>query len=112
MAGGESGEVTVTGDAVILAAGSVPRTIPGFDVDGDAWNGEDLSIYCAEDKQIPANPTASTTSELSHEQSIENDPRHPAHQAEPAAHPDLPDGEVPPIQPGHLLQPAADRRRG
>ena len=26
--------VEVTGDAVILAAGSVPRTIPGFDVDG------------------------------------------------------------------------------
>jgi dihydrolipoamide dehydrogenase len=25
---------TITGDAVILAAGSVPRTIPGFDVDG------------------------------------------------------------------------------
>lgn len=26
--------VTITGDAVILAAGSVPRTIPGFEVDG------------------------------------------------------------------------------
>ena len=25
---------TITGDAVILASGSVPRTIPGFDVDG------------------------------------------------------------------------------
>jgi dihydrolipoamide dehydrogenase len=25
---------TITGDSVILAAGSVPRTIPGFDVDG------------------------------------------------------------------------------
>jgi len=34
ISGGESGDVTVTGDAVILAAGSVPRTIPGFDVDG------------------------------------------------------------------------------
>ena len=33
VAGGESGEVTITGDAVILAAGSVPRTIPGFPVD-------------------------------------------------------------------------------
>ncbi|MGY6499723.1 MAG: dihydrolipoyl dehydrogenase [Acidimicrobiales bacterium] len=32
--GGESGEVTITGDSVILAAGSVPRTIPGFEVDG------------------------------------------------------------------------------
>ncbi len=30
--GGE--QVTVTGDAVIIAAGSEPRTIPGFDVDG------------------------------------------------------------------------------
>ncbi len=34
VAGGASGEVTVTGDAVILATGSVPRTIPGFEVDG------------------------------------------------------------------------------
>jgi dihydrolipoamide dehydrogenase len=34
VGGGESGEVTVTGDAVILAAGSVPRTIAGFPVDG------------------------------------------------------------------------------
>ena len=32
--GGESGSVTVTGDAVALASGSVPRTIPGFEVDG------------------------------------------------------------------------------
>ena len=34
ITGGESGEVTVTADNLILAAGSVPRTIPGFDVDG------------------------------------------------------------------------------
>jgi dihydrolipoamide dehydrogenase len=34
ITGGQSGDVTVTGDAVILAAGSVPRTIPGFPVDG------------------------------------------------------------------------------
>src|ERR687897_1912686 len=34
ISGGESGDVEVTGDAVIIAAGSVPRTIPGFDVDG------------------------------------------------------------------------------
>ena len=33
ITGGQSGDVTVTGDAVILAAGSVPRTIPGFPVD-------------------------------------------------------------------------------
>jgi hypothetical protein len=45
---------------------------------GDAWNGEDLSIYCAEDKQIPANPTASNTADLSAEQTLENDPHHPA----------------------------------
>jgi len=32
--GGSSGDVTLTGDAVILASGSVPRTIPGFEVDG------------------------------------------------------------------------------
>jgi dihydrolipoamide dehydrogenase len=34
VSGGSSGDVTLTGDAVILAAGSLPRTIPGFDVDG------------------------------------------------------------------------------
>jgi dihydrolipoamide dehydrogenase len=32
--GGESGEVAVSGDSVVIAAGSLPRTIPGFDVDG------------------------------------------------------------------------------
>jgi dihydrolipoamide dehydrogenase len=31
--GGES--FSITGDAVIIAAGSVPRTLPGFDVDGE-----------------------------------------------------------------------------
>lgn len=34
VSGGESGEVQITGDNLILAAGSVPRTIPGFDIDG------------------------------------------------------------------------------
>ena len=34
VSGGESGDVEITGDAVILAPGSVPRTLPGFDVDG------------------------------------------------------------------------------
>jgi dihydrolipoamide dehydrogenase len=34
VSGGSSGDVELTGDAVILAAGSVPRTIPGFDIDG------------------------------------------------------------------------------
>jgi dihydrolipoamide dehydrogenase len=35
--GGESGKdgpVELTGDAVIIASGSLPRTIPGFDIDG------------------------------------------------------------------------------
>jgi len=31
---GPDGEVAVSGDAVVIAAGSLPRTIPGFDVDG------------------------------------------------------------------------------
>jgi dihydrolipoamide dehydrogenase len=30
----DGGSTVITGDAVILASGSVPRTIPGFDVDG------------------------------------------------------------------------------
>jgi dihydrolipoamide dehydrogenase len=34
ISGGESGDVLLTGDNLIIAAGSVPRTIPGFDVDG------------------------------------------------------------------------------
>ena len=33
IAGGSSGDVSITSDAVILAAGSVPRTIPGFPID-------------------------------------------------------------------------------
>lgn len=33
ITGGSSGDVSVTGSAVILAAGSVPRTIPGFPID-------------------------------------------------------------------------------
>ena len=31
---GDDGQVEVTGDHLVLAAGSVPRTIPGFEVDG------------------------------------------------------------------------------
>ena len=34
VTGGSSGDVELVGDHVILAAGSVPRTIPGFDIDG------------------------------------------------------------------------------
>ncbi|MEO7555944.1 MAG: FAD-dependent oxidoreductase, partial [Acidimicrobiales bacterium] len=34
VTGGESGDVELSADSIILASGSVPRTIPGFDVDG------------------------------------------------------------------------------
>src|SRR5438270_5461586 len=34
VTGGESGDVDVSADAIILASGSVPRTIPGFEIDG------------------------------------------------------------------------------
>ncbi|MDQ2649142.1 MAG: dihydrolipoyl dehydrogenase [Actinomycetota bacterium] len=34
VSGGSSGDVELTGDAVVLAPGSLPRTLPGFDVDG------------------------------------------------------------------------------
>ncbi|WP_419919859.1 dihydrolipoyl dehydrogenase [Candidatus Poriferisocius sp.] len=35
VSGGESGEITLAADHVILATGSVPRTLPGFEVDGE-----------------------------------------------------------------------------
>jgi dihydrolipoamide dehydrogenase len=34
VSGGESGEVELTADAVVLAPGSLPRSLPGFEVDG------------------------------------------------------------------------------
>ena len=34
VTGGSSGDVELVGDYVILAGGSVPRTIPGFEIDG------------------------------------------------------------------------------
>jgi dihydrolipoamide dehydrogenase len=34
ISGGEGGDQEITGDAVIIATGSVPKTIPGFDIDG------------------------------------------------------------------------------
>ncbi len=34
VAGGSSGEVALIGTHIVLASGSVPRTIPGFEVDG------------------------------------------------------------------------------
>lgn len=36
VTGGDGGTSELTGGAVILASGSVPRTLPGFDVDGTA----------------------------------------------------------------------------
>ena len=35
VSGGESGDATLAADHVILATGSVPRTLPGFEVDGE-----------------------------------------------------------------------------
>ena len=35
VSGGESGDTAVTADHVILATGSVPRTLPGLEVDGE-----------------------------------------------------------------------------
>jgi dihydrolipoamide dehydrogenase len=35
VGGGESGDIELSGDAVIVASGSLPRTIPGFDIDGE-----------------------------------------------------------------------------
>jgi dihydrolipoamide dehydrogenase len=35
VSGGSSGDVELRGDHVIIASGSVPRQIPGFDVDGE-----------------------------------------------------------------------------
>jgi dihydrolipoamide dehydrogenase len=34
VSGGQSGDVELTADAVVLAPGSLPRTLPGFEVDG------------------------------------------------------------------------------
>ena len=35
VSGGEAGEAVVSADQVILATGSVPRSLPGFEVDGE-----------------------------------------------------------------------------
>jgi dihydrolipoamide dehydrogenase len=47
VTGGESGDVELTGDAVIIASGSLPRTIPGFEVDGEVvlTSDEVLSLH-------------------------------------------------------------------
>jgi len=44
----EGGEQTVTGEVVLLAAGSVPRTLPGFDVDGRIVQTSDEVLNLAE----------------------------------------------------------------
>lgn len=52
VTGGESGDVELVGTNVVLASGSLPRTIPGFDVDGKLVTTSDevLSI-----KKVPEN---------------------------------------------------------
>ncbi len=51
ISGGRSDATTITSDNLIIAAGSVPRTIPGFDVDGTSivTSDELLSI-----QELPA----------------------------------------------------------
>jgi dihydrolipoamide dehydrogenase len=48
VSGGSSGDVELTGDAVVLAPGSVPRTLPGFDVDGTVVMTSDEFLSIAE----------------------------------------------------------------
>ena len=48
VSGGESGELELTGDAVVLAPGSVPRTLPGFEVDGTVVMTSDELLSIAE----------------------------------------------------------------
>jgi dihydrolipoamide dehydrogenase len=61
VTGGASGDVELTGTHVILASGSVPRTIPGFDIDGKVvvTSDEVLSIT-----ELPA-PRSSSAAERS-----------------------------------------------
>ncbi|MCX7620002.1 MAG: dihydrolipoyl dehydrogenase [Acidimicrobiales bacterium] len=50
VSGGASGDVELKGQYVLLATGSVPRTIPGFDIDGE------LVVTSDELLSIPALP--------------------------------------------------------
>jgi dihydrolipoyl dehydrogenase len=52
ISGGESGDVAISGDSVIIATGSLPRTIPGFDVDGE--------IVMTSDEFLSMDPLPST----------------------------------------------------
>ena len=51
VSGGTSGDIELTGDAVVLAPGSVPRTLPGFEVDGSVVMTSDELLSIA---SIPA----------------------------------------------------------
>ena len=48
VSGGSSGALELTGDAVVLAPGSVPRTLPGFAVDGRVVMTSDEFLSIAE----------------------------------------------------------------
>ena len=48
VSGGSSGELELSADAVVLAPGSVPRTLPGFDVDGQVVMTSDEFLSIAE----------------------------------------------------------------
>ena len=52
ISGGESGDVAISGDSVVIATGSLPRTIPGFDVDG--------KIVMTSDEFLSMDPLPST----------------------------------------------------
>jgi dihydrolipoyl dehydrogenase len=51
VTGGADGDLDLESDAVILAAGSVPRTIPGFDIDGELVVTSD---QMTKDRHLPA----------------------------------------------------------
>jgi dihydrolipoamide dehydrogenase len=48
VSGGASGDLELTADAVVLAPGSVPRTLPGFEVDGTIVMTSDEFLSIAE----------------------------------------------------------------
>ena len=51
VSGGEDGDLELEADAVILASGSVPRTIPGFEVDGELVQTSDELVKA---RSLPA----------------------------------------------------------
>jgi dihydrolipoamide dehydrogenase len=48
VSGGASGDLELTGDAIVLAPGSTPRTLSGFDVDGTVVMTSDELLSIAE----------------------------------------------------------------